>query len=188
MNSSRRSRMLHWPLTSQCYAPSGEGDISGGPSEQCCEGSFPFTRRASNLYKMDGGGVEEGDASGLLARGCFMRSAQGYRRPRELTGPPLSKSKKKSTPRCDAYYELNLSAPSLFSNLFWFQSGNGAPLDACEASCRSSHTSIKYLSPFRVVLCSQLAQPQKKWRQLKCQRGTVHGMSLQNLGHRAGRR
>jgi hypothetical protein len=31
-----------------------------------------------------------------------MRSAQGYRRPRELTGPPLSKSKKKihSKMRC----------------------------------------------------------------------------------------
>ena len=52
-----------------------------------------LSRAALAIYKkMDGGGVEEGDASGLLARGCSMRSAQGYRRPRELTGPPLSKS------------------------------------------------------------------------------------------------
>ena len=31
-----------------------------------------------------------------------MRSAQGHRRPQELTGPPLSKSKKNPLPRCDA--------------------------------------------------------------------------------------
>ena len=53
---------------------------------------------------MDGGRVEEGDASGLLARGCSMRSAQGYRRPRELTGPPLSKAKK--NPLQDAMHTL----------------------------------------------------------------------------------